>query len=143
LLSSLCAGTLARKFHELNQAYELLLDPLRRLALDAKQRAKQARAERFKAYDSKRKDLVEELEERERAFKKARVAKQKEEVEAYHSTERIKEEGRKMREEREKAAKEKEKFAEEEQKQASMDVDSELEPPPLGLSFLSFHLDVS
>ncbi|EEB86767.1 hypothetical protein MPER_16156, partial [Moniliophthora perniciosa FA553] len=26
----------ARKFHELNQAYELLLDPLRRLALDPK-----------------------------------------------------------------------------------------------------------
>jgi DnaJ family protein C protein 17 len=81
--------------------------------------------------------------ERERAFKKARAAKQKEEVEAYHSTERIKEEGRRMREEREKAAKEKEKFAEEEQKQASMDVDSEAEPPPLILSFLSFHWDVS
>ena len=83
---------------------------------------------------------MEELEERERAFKKARVAKQKEEVEAYHQTERIKEEGRRMREEREKAAKEKEKLAEEEQKQANMDVDSELEPPPLGSSFLSFHL---
>ncbi|KIM91679.1 hypothetical protein PILCRDRAFT_58019, partial [Piloderma croceum F 1598] len=26
----------AKKFHELNQAYELLLDPLRRLAIDAK-----------------------------------------------------------------------------------------------------------
>ena len=111
---------------------------MRRLALDAKLRAKQARAERFKAYDSKRKNLVEELEERERAFKKARVQKQKEELQVYHQTERIKEEGRRMREEREKAAKEKEKekLAEEEQKQANIDVDSELEPPPLGLSFL-------
>ncbi|KAJ2925377.1 hypothetical protein H1R20_g11684, partial [Candolleomyces eurysporus] len=121
----------ARKFHELNQAYELLLDPLRRLALDAKLRVKQARAERFKTYDTKRKNLVEELEERERAFKKARVQKQKEEVEVYHQTERIKEEGRRMREEREKATKERERLVEEEQKHTSMDADSELEPPPL------------
>ncbi|KAF9500633.1 DnaJ-domain-containing protein [Pleurotus eryngii] len=92
-----------RKFHELNQAYELLLDPLRRLALDAKLRLKLARKERFKAYDSKRKNLVEELEERERAFKKARVEKQQEEIKVWHETEKIKEEGRKMREEREKA----------------------------------------
>lgn len=126
---------IARKFHELNQAYELLLDPLRRLALDAKLRVKKARAERFKSYDTKRKNLVEELEERERAFKKARVQKQKEELEVYHQTERIKEEGRRMREEREKAAKEKEKemLGEEEHKQEdSLDLDSELEPPPLG-----------
>ncbi|PFH49567.1 hypothetical protein AMATHDRAFT_147404 [Amanita thiersii Skay4041] len=91
----------ARKFHELTQAYELLLDPLRRLALDAKLRIKLARAERFKAYDSKRKNLVEELEERERAFKKARVDKQKEEVARWQETEKIKEEGRKLREQRE------------------------------------------
>ncbi|KAF7426405.1 hypothetical protein PC9H_008773 [Pleurotus ostreatus] len=93
----------ARKFHELNQAYELLLDPLRRLALDAKLRLKLARKERFKAYDSKRKNLVEELEERERAFKKARVEKQQEEIKVWRETEKIKEEGRKMREERERA----------------------------------------
>ncbi|THH07121.1 hypothetical protein EW146_g9415 [Bondarzewia mesenterica] len=31
----------ARQFHNLNQAYELLLDPLRRLALDAKLRVKE------------------------------------------------------------------------------------------------------
>jgi len=36
-------------------------------------------AERFKSFDSKRKNLVEELEERERAFEKARTEKQKEE----------------------------------------------------------------
>ena len=128
----------------MNQAYELLLDPLRRLALDAKLRATQARKERFKAYDAKRKNLVEELEERERAFKKARVQKQKEEMEAYTSTERIKEEGRRMREDREKALKEAErtKLREEEERkekeeglkergvgaEGMMDVD---EPPPL------------
>jgi len=65
-------------------------------------RVKQARAERFKSYDNKRKNLVEELEERERAFKKARMEKQKEEVETWQSTERIKEDGRKLREEKEK-----------------------------------------
>ncbi|KAH9478676.1 Pre-mRNA-splicing factor cwf23 [Psilocybe cubensis] len=91
----------ARKFHELNQAYELLLDPLRRLALDAKLRVKLARKERFKAYDNKRKNLVEELEERERAFKKSRMDKQKEEVETWHETERIKEEGKRLREQKE------------------------------------------
>ena len=46
------------------------MDPLRRLALDLKLRVKQARTERFKAADSKRKNLLDELEERERAFKR-------------------------------------------------------------------------
>lgn len=91
----------ARKFHELNQAYELLLDPLRRLALDAKLRLQQAKKERFKNYDAKRKNMVNELEEREQAFKKARMEKQKEEVATWQETEKIKDEGRKMREERE------------------------------------------
>ncbi|KJA23059.1 hypothetical protein HYPSUDRAFT_201621 [Hypholoma sublateritium FD-334 SS-4] len=97
----------ARKFHELNQAYELLLDPLRRMAVDAKLRLKQARAERFKSYDTKRKNLVEELEERERAFKKARTEKQAEEVATWRDTERIKEEGKRLREQKEKELREK------------------------------------
>lgn len=116
----------ARKFHELNQAYELLLDPLRRLALDAKLRIKLAKKERFKAYDAKRKNLVEELEERERAFKKAKLDKRKEESDAAWQAEQIKEQGRKMREEREKKAKEQEK----EQKEQPMEEDID-EPPPL------------
>ncbi|KAF5351140.1 hypothetical protein D9756_008339 [Leucocoprinus leucothites] len=88
----------ARLFHELNQAYELLLDPLRRLALDQKLRVKQAKKERYKAYDAKRKHMVEELEERERAaVKKARMGKA-EEVRVMSETERIKEEGRRLRE---------------------------------------------
>ncbi|KAG7100047.1 hypothetical protein E1B28_001832 [Marasmius oreades] len=95
----------ARKFHELNQAYELLLDPLRRLALDAKLRAKQARAERFKNYDNKRKNLVQELEERERAFKKAKSGKMKDEAVRSEQAEKIKEEGRRLREEKQKQLK--------------------------------------
>ncbi|KAF8889569.1 DnaJ domain-containing protein [Infundibulicybe gibba] len=115
----------ARKFHELNQAYELLLDPLRRLALDAKLRLKHAREARFKTYDTKRKNLVEELEERERAFKKARTDKQKEEVERWQETEKIKEEGRRLREEREKEMKRKE------EEKGRRDEDEEDAPPAL------------
>lgn len=118
----------ARKFHELTQAYELLLDPLRRLALDAKLRLKQARAERYKAYDTKRKNLLEELEERERAFKKARVEKQKEEVVRWQETERIKEDGRKLREQREQELKRRQEEAEAAAMSTAQDED---EPPSL------------
>ncbi|KAH0582743.1 hypothetical protein H2248_010657 [Termitomyces sp. 'cryptogamus'] len=98
----------ARKFHELNQAYELLLDPLRRLALDAKLRQKQARAERFKSYDNKRKNMVEELEAREREFKKRKQEQEKEELRRWHETEEIKDQGRKLREEKERELRERE-----------------------------------
>lgn len=90
----------ARKFHELNQAYELLLDPLRRLALDAKIRLKEARKQRYAHYDNKRKTMVDELETREREFKKSRLDKQKAEAAQKTENERIKEEGRKLREKR-------------------------------------------
>ncbi|KAF8714226.1 hypothetical protein AX14_012867 [Amanita brunnescens Koide BX004] len=118
---------IARKFHELTQAYELLLDPLRRLALDAKLRLKQARTERYKAYDSKRKNLLDELEERERAFKKAKVDKQKEEAVRHQENERIMEEGKKLREQRAQELKRKQAEAE---ATASAAQDEE-EPPAL------------
>ena len=110
----------------------MLLDPLRRLALDAKMRVKQARAERFKSYDNKRKNLVNELEEREQAFKKARMEKQKEEVEIWQQTEKIKDEGRRLREEKEKELRSRMKQEEESMK----DLDVEEAPPSLGLYFL-------
>ncbi|KAJ7164727.1 hypothetical protein C8R43DRAFT_239062 [Mycena crocata] len=91
----------ARKFHVLTQSYELLLDPLRRLALDAKLRVKAARDERFKSYDNKRKNMVTELEERERAFKKAKMDQQRDEASRWEETEKIKDAGRRLREERE------------------------------------------
>ncbi|KAI5825921.1 DnaJ-domain-containing protein [Schizophyllum commune Tattone D] len=111
----------ARKFHELNQAYELLLDPLRRMALDAKVRLKEAKAQRFKQYDSKRKAMVEELEERERAFKKAKMEQQKEEVTRWHETEKIKEEGKRLREERQRAMQEREREQEAAARQAEQE----------------------
>lgn len=124
----------ARKFHELNQAYELLLDPLRRLALDAKLRLKNARKERFKAYDTKRKNLVEELEERERAFKKARVEKAQEEARVRYETEHIKDQGRKLVEERERKLREAERAereAKEREQAAAKRMAEEDEPPAL------------
>ncbi|KAK7031330.1 J domain-containing protein [Favolaschia claudopus] len=101
----------ARKFHELTQSYELLLDPLRRLALDAKLRAKAARDERFKSYDNKRKNMLTELEERERAFKKAKTDQQRDEANRWQETEKIKDDGRRRREERENELRQREKEA--------------------------------
>ncbi|THU98541.1 DnaJ-domain-containing protein [Dendrothele bispora CBS 962.96] len=117
----------AKQFHELTQASELLLDPLRRLALDTKLRAKQARAERFKGYDNKRKHLLEELEEREREFKKSRVEKQKQEAAQFQEAEKIKEEGRRMVEEKQKRMEQEL----EEQKEKQRQAEQELQPPAL------------
>ena len=120
---------IARKFHELNQAYELLLDPLRRMALDAKMRVKEARKARFAAYDNKRKNLVEELEEREREFKKAKVDKAEKQKQVWRENERIMEEGRLMREAREKDFLRREEEAQAESKRMK----AEMEPPALGM----------
>ncbi|KAG6821449.1 hypothetical protein H0H93_010173 [Arthromyces matolae] len=118
----------ARKFHELTQASELLLDPLRRLALDAKLRLKQARDERHKKFDHKRKNMVEELEARERDFKKRKQEQEKEEIKRWHETEEIKDQGRKLREEKERELRERE-----QKKRAFEEAqDDELDAPPLG-----------
>ncbi|GJE99569.1 DnaJ-domain-containing protein [Phanerochaete sordida] len=118
----------AKKFHELNQAYELLLDPLRRMALDAKMRLKEAHKARYAQYDSKRKNLVDELEERERAFKKAKVDKEAKQKEMWRENERIMEEGRILREKRERELQQK---VEEAERKAKAE-QAGLEPPNLG-----------
>jgi len=117
----------ARKFHELNQAYELLLDPLRRIALDAKVRLKEAAKARFAKFDNKRKDLVNELEEREQAFKKAKLDKEGKQKEVWRENEKIMEEGRLMRERRAKELLEREQEAAKKTEEKS-----ELEPPSIG-----------
>ncbi|KAH7886981.1 hypothetical protein F5I97DRAFT_1927259 [Phlebopus sp. FC_14] len=91
----------AQKFHALTTASTLLLDPLRRLALDAQLRLAAAKKARFASYDTKRKNLVTELEEREREFKRARMEKQKEKAAREEENDRVKEAGRRLREERE------------------------------------------
>ena len=114
-----------------------MLDPLRRLALDAKLRVKLARAERFKSYDNKRKNLVEELEEKERAFKKARMDKQKEEVETWRETERIKEQGKFMREQKEKNLQQMMMKDQEDREVAKEREEDEEAPPAMGAPFLA------
>ncbi|KAH7926157.1 DnaJ-domain-containing protein [Leucogyrophana mollusca] len=106
----------AQKFHALTLASTLLLDPLRRLALDAQLRAQQAKKARFAAFSNKRRVLVEELEEREKAVKRAKTESEREKREREGENERVKEAGRRMREERaeraEREMREKEKEAE-------------------------------
>lgn len=80
-----------------------MLDPLRRLALNSSIKAKEARKARFAKFDVKRKNLQEELEERERAFKKQKLDKTTEDRRREMENERIKEQGRRLREEKEAA----------------------------------------
>ncbi|KAI0722359.1 DnaJ domain-containing protein [Cerioporus squamosus] len=123
----------ARKFHELHQAQELLLDPLRRMALDAKFRLKEARKARYATYDAKRKTMVEDLEERERTLKKARVEKEVEKKARWQENERIMEEGRRLREDRERELQRKEREREELSRKAQQAANTGMEPPELGL----------
>ena len=103
------------------------------MALDAKMRVKEGRKARFAAYDNKRKNIVEELEEREREFKKAKVDKAEKHKQVWRENERIMEEGRLMRE-----AKEKDFLRREEEAQAeSKRMKAEMEPPALGTLLLS------
>lgn len=118
----------ARKFHELNQAYELLLDPLRRMALDAKIRLKERTKARYAQFDAKRKTMVDDLEERERAFKKAKVESAAKQKEMWRENEKIMEEGRVLREKKERELREKLEAAERKAKAA----EAEFEPPTLG-----------
>ena len=117
---------IGRKFHELTQAYELLLDPLRRMALDAKQRLKEAQKRRYAASNDRRKHMLDELEQREREFKKAKVEQQKKQQDIYRENETLMEQGRRLREQREKELQQREQEA---SKAAEPTVD---EPPSLG-----------
>ena len=116
-----------RKFHELTQGYELLLDPLRRMALDAKQRLKEAQQRRYASANDKRKHMLDELEQREREFKKARVEQKKKQQEIYRENETLMEQGRQLREQKEKEMRQRE---EEARKAAEPQED---EPPSLGM----------
>ncbi|KAG8947493.1 hypothetical protein FRC04_010674 [Tulasnella sp. 424] len=104
----------AQKFHELNTAYELLLDPTRRTALDTKLKAQQAKKLRFASYDNKRKVMMEELEKSEREFKKSRLDAHHEAQRRQQEEEMIKEEGRRLMREKQEAMS---KLAEEKGKQ--------------------------
>ena len=115
-----------RKFHELTQSYELLLDPLRRMALDAKQRLKEAQQHRYAAANDRRKHMLDDLERREREFKKAKVEQQRKEQDVYRENEALMEQGRRLREQKERELQQRE---EEARKATESAVD---EPPSIG-----------
>lgn len=128
----MCLDT-GRKFHELTQGYEQLLDPLRRMALDAKQRLKEAQQRRYAFANDKRKRMLDELEQRENEFKKAKVEQQKKQQEVYRENETLMEQGRQLREQKEKEMQQRE----EEARKASEPILDE--PPSLGMSEKLLH----
>lgn len=115
----------ASRFHEMQVAYEVLMNPVARLAAAEKLKAEEARKERRGAYDVKRKDMAEELERREEEERMKRFKGAQEAQRQQASLEKLKEETRKMREERErqKVAVRMKKEQEESQRQDT--------PPPL------------
>jgi DnaJ family protein C protein 17 len=119
---------IARLFHELTQAYELLLDPLRRMALDAKLRIQEARKQRYANFDKKRKAMLEELEEAERADREAKSAEVTKKQRYAQEAEQIRDAGRRLVEERQVELRRQQEEAERAEKSAQ----EELEPPPLG-----------
>ncbi|OJA08846.1 hypothetical protein AZE42_09762 [Rhizopogon vesiculosus] len=72
--------TQMQKFHALTTASTILLDSLRCLALDAQLRLQAAKKQHFAAFDNKHKTMVTDLEEREREFKRSRMASEQEKV---------------------------------------------------------------
>lgn len=66
----LLLSPIAKVFHELSQAYDLLLDPAARAAFDNLLNVKVQAMERTDRYDSARKKMKEDLEMRENAFRK-------------------------------------------------------------------------
>lgn len=88
----------AALFHELSIAADVLSDPTQRASFDALLTARNARKARFAALDNKRKALAEDLEAREREFKKQKAGEATEAQRKRQELERLKEEGRKLRE---------------------------------------------
>ncbi|GAA5881255.1 hypothetical protein JCM3774_002865 [Rhodotorula dairenensis] len=88
----------AALFHELSIAADVLSDPTQRASFDALLAARNARKARFAALDNKRKALAEDLEAREREFKKQKAGEATEAQRKRQELERLKEEGRKLRE---------------------------------------------
>jgi len=89
-------------FHELRLAADLLSDPTQRASFDSLLNARNARKLRFSALDNKRKSMAEDLERREKEFKRRKEGEDSEMGRKKSELERLKEEGRRMREVREK-----------------------------------------
>ncbi|KAF9279980.1 DnaJ (Hsp40), sub C, member 17 [Mortierella alpina] len=91
----------AKVFHELSQAYDLLLDPAARAAFDNLLNVKVQAKERSDKYDSVRRKMKEDLENRENAFKKQQQDEKAAALRMHYEMERLKQENIKKRAERE------------------------------------------
>ncbi|KAF9081910.1 DnaJ (Hsp40), sub C, member 17, partial [Mortierella sp. GBA35] len=91
----------AKIFHELSQAYDLLLDPAARAAFDNLLNVKVQAKARSDKYDSARKKMKDDLENRENAFKKQQQDEKAAALRMHYEMERLKKENIKKREERE------------------------------------------
>ena len=89
------------RFHEMQLAYEVLMDPAARLAAAERNKADEARRERRGAYEGKRKEMAEELERREEEEKSKRFKGVQDEKKRQATLEKLREEGRKLREAKE------------------------------------------
>ena len=89
----------AALFHELNQASQILLDPIQRATFDKLLAARTAHKLRFAALDSKRKQMADELERSENEYKR-RKGEERQQVNELH---RLKEQSRLLRESKLKA----------------------------------------
>ncbi|KAF9967394.1 DnaJ (Hsp40), sub C, member 17 [Mortierella alpina] len=91
----------AKVFHELSQAYDLLLDPAARAAFDNLLNVKVQAKERTDKYDSVRRKMKEDLENRENAFKKQQQDEKAAALRMHYEMERLKQDNIKKRAERE------------------------------------------
>ncbi|KAG0335645.1 DnaJ (Hsp40), sub C, member 17 [Podila horticola] len=91
----------AKIFHELSQAYDLLLDPAARAAFDNLLNVKVQAKARSDKYDATRKKFMDDLTSREEEFKKQQQEEKAAAIRMKYEMERIKQEGIKKREARE------------------------------------------
>lgn len=106
------------------------------MALDAKIRLKEARTQRYAASDKKRKVMIDELEAREREFKKSKLEKDQHQTKVWRENERVMDEGRRLREQREKDLSQREEEAKRAAAAALSDLDDE--PPTISKQQLRF-----
>jgi len=104
----------AKKFHSVHKAYEVLTDPKAKEAFDNVVRARLARKKRDNVMDAKRKRMKDDLEEREKSFKKSKDDEEEAKKKLKQEIERLKQEGQKRRAEEEKKKAEQKKKEEEE-----------------------------
>lgn len=92
------------RFHEMQLAYEILMDPAARLAAAERNKVEALRKERRGAYEGKRKEMAEELEKREEEERLKRFRGAQDEQKRKGTLEKLREEGRRLREQKEQKA---------------------------------------